>query len=614
MGITCRRRMLRALNSVFCLAMIHTVSESQICHVSTNNQTIYTIPSVSRPGYLSPVRDSLFRGKLHRVANDDGNSCNPPYGSTCTWKKVARHHYSKDQPWNSDGSLIAIQNSGGTPNRLLLNGNTYAVTTTAPCTNIAFDDWRWHPSTSYPNIQIVIDSNLDKLYWIDATNCTVERQWSFGSHLNIASDDYIGQAEGNVSNDGKYIAIAKQSTKEVFIQEMDPYATGRRGAVYTLPACNLAGLSNCDIGWMSVSPDGKYLVVKYKAGSDADNKENIRVFDINQTTLDIDGPREMASGSYIGCSQDASGTYHDTNKSTYKGWVHPLKHADMMMDGSTAILVGANGCTGSAGEPDKVGHVLRVDLTTGKVWRLSPQKSNPGSSPYSDEQSASHVSCRNYGRSGWAYISYDWSTSTTKRFNGEIVAIKIDSSGSVERFAHTHSDKNPFAPPDEHCYDCEEHAVPSRDGQRVLFASNWYKNCSSCGSSDQPKAYVIDARLTIPGNTNDLHQYSATASSITLKWTAAGDDGTLFGADSYELRRFATDQITESNFSSGTLVSTGTPNYPGYTETAVASSLAPLTWYYFALKTKGTCGTASAISNIVGACTMGTGWPPQFCE
>jgi len=31
-----------------------------------------------------------------------------------TWGSDARHHYSKDQPWNSDGTLIALQNGGGT--------------------------------------------------------------------------------------------------------------------------------------------------------------------------------------------------------------------------------------------------------------------------------------------------------------------------------------------------------------------------------------------------------------------------------------------------------------------------------------------------------------------
>jgi hypothetical protein len=37
--------------------------------------------------------------------------------------------------------------------------------------------------------------------------------------------------------------------------------------------------------------------------------------------------------------------------------------------------------------------------------------------------------------------------------------------------------------------------VPSRDGQRVLFASNWAQDCGSgCGSSSDIKAYVASVQ------------------------------------------------------------------------------------------------------------------------
>jgi hypothetical protein len=73
------------------------------------------------------------------------------------------------------------------------------------------------------------------------------------------------------------------------------------------------------------------------------------------------------------------------------------------------------------------------------------------------------------------------------RFDDEVVAVRLDGSGAVQRFAHKHS---LFSG----CYRCESHAVPSRDGRRVLWASNWAFHCVSCTATNDIKTYVVDAR------------------------------------------------------------------------------------------------------------------------
>ena len=83
-----------------------------------------------------------------------------------------------------------------------------------------------------------------------------------------------------------------------------------------------------------------------------------------------------------------------------------------------------------------------------------------------------------------------------KRFNGEIVAIKLDGSGEAEDWVHYHG----LTPG---CYRCEAHPAPSRDGKRVLFASNWATDCGdSCGAVADVKAYVVQfadtAEDTVP--------------------------------------------------------------------------------------------------------------------
>jgi hypothetical protein len=73
------------------------------------------------------------------------------------------------------------------------------------------------------------------------------------------------------------------------------------------------------------------------------------------------------------------------------------------------------------------------------------------------------------------------------RFNDEIVAVKLDGSKAVERYAQDHTDATD-------CCRCQAHPVTSRDGRRVIFASSWTLNCGSvCGSKSNPQAYVVEA-------------------------------------------------------------------------------------------------------------------------
>jgi hypothetical protein len=79
-----------------------------------------------------------------------------------------------------------------------------------------------------------------------------------------------------------------------------------------------------------------------------------------------------------------------------------------------------------------------------------------------------HVSGRNINRPGWAYLSvYDTVTPAGRPGNDQVVAVKTDGSGTVEVFAFANNRTNgsPYAG--------QPQAVPSRDGTRVLFASEW---------------------------------------------------------------------------------------------------------------------------------------------
>jgi hypothetical protein len=573
-------------------------ARAEICHVlQTSTTVINTVPARPMPQYMVPVKDPSFQGKITRIAGNTGTSCAQPDPAGCLWAGIVRHHYSKDQPWNADGTLLAIHQTGASgpsnANWLLLDGNTYQVlqyghmpTNTSVNLN-AYDDWRWHPTL--PNVQIAIRGNValgdaNTLYWVDATSGTRLQSWSFGGHLEISTSDRIGQAEGNVSNNGRYIAISTTATPaRVFVLDM---VTGEMGPVHIIEPCDILNNStDCTIGWISISPDAKFVVVKYGGSGD----EMIRVFDVDLNP----GPSYLTISLRTIPNNPLCGLHTNlTPLLGSEGWVGPLKHPDMTMDGSTAVLVGINKCSSTIIEaPGNWGRILRVNLTDGAKTKLSPPGASP-TNPYGNEAPAMHCSCRNYDRPGWCYVTYEKpSTASHNRLQAEIVAVKIDGTAS-QRFTHTHATTP--ATCGDNGYECEPQAVPSRDGARVLWASNWSDDFTGPVNPNEPKAFVIDARPGTPARTTDL-TVGTLYEAVQLTWTAPGDDGSLFQAASYEVRCSA-NPITEANFASAPLIGgVPAPQPAGATEQLVV----PIGCggHYFALKTHGTCGTVSAMSN-----------------
>jgi len=90
----------------------------------------------------------------------------------------------------------------------------------------------------------------------------------------------------------------------------------------------------------------------------------------------------------------------------------------------------------------------------------------------------------------------------------------------------------------------------------------------------------------------------ASASSITLHWTAPGDDSLTGRATTYDLR-YSPVAITAANFTTATRVPTNQPLMAGSRETYTVSGLLMNTWYYFALRTADEVGNWSAVSNVV---------------
>lgn len=91
--------------------------------------------------------------------------------------------------------------------------------------------------------------------------------------------------------------------------------------------------------------------------------------------------------------------------------------------------------------------------------------------------------------------------------------------------------------------------------------------------------------------------------SLTLNWTAPGDDSLSGQATQYDLR-YSTATITAANFASATRVTgMAAPAASGTTESVTVTGLTPATTYYFAIKAGDDAGNWALISNVAAKAT-----------
>jgi hypothetical protein len=192
-------------------------------------------------------------------------------------------------------------------------------------------------------------------------------------------------------------------------------------------------LSGIELDWVSISASGRYIVVN---GGFAENGDQTQVYDLDGHTV--------------------GELWHEYGRPS---------HYDLSLDtDSEDVAVGV-----SKSAPDD-GRVIKRRLRDGNVTVLT------------DGGYASHTSTRNVDRPGWAYVSFQHPGPTWPPYWNEVVAVSL-AGGRVERIAHMHALQTD--------YEAEAHAVPSPDGQRVLFASNWGE------SSGRPVAAYV---ATLPGS------------------------------------------------------------------------------------------------------------------
>ncbi len=105
-----------------------------------------------------------------------------------------------------------------------------------------------------------------------------------------------------------------------------------------------------------------------------------------------------------------------------------------------------------------------------------------------------------------------------------------------------------------------------------------------------------------------------TDSTVTLTWTAVGDDSLTGTATSYDVR-YSTSPITTANWASATTV-TGepTPTAAGTTQSYMVRNLGRQVTYYFAAKVTDDSANPSALSNVLSVTTPDTKAPAAITD
>lgn len=125
-------------------------------------------------------------------------------------------------------------------------------------------------------------------------------------------------------------------------------------------------------------------------------------------------------------------------------------------------------------------------------------------------------------------------------------------------------------------------------------------------SDPEPPAAVTDLAVDASKTTMD---------SLTLTWTATGDDGLLGRASFYDLRYRTDEAITDANWDTAKQVlGEPAPQPSGSPESLTVTGLSPATTYYFALKVADDAGRVSGLSNPASAMTASPIYATQVVD
>lgn len=433
---------IRRTGIVVCLLLLAGIVVAAIL-TDPNTVTAPPIQTFGKPVYMGTIAPSYYGTTIKRITGDP----NTPYNysgfgaqgpGSSVWGSGPNRPVGYDrQAFNADQSVIYIDLDGGGLSALLLSASDY--TPLAPVCGPG-GDWRWHPLVSSKYVRVGVTGST--LYWYDAFNCVYVKQTS--SWPSGFSPDGIGPGEGNVTKDGRYVVLQDSGDHTMALVDMNPPGGGFLVGTPVSFADALCGAA----GHVALSPTGKYAIVKYSCSGDRP-----RLYITNLATLSL-APATYESPQLCGSP-------------TGMGFLYGMGHEDFIenpfdldtLGNPKEYLVGqqASICGGAHTE------IVKVRLEDGAIFNGTPAFAT---TPSRNEERVHHVSARAVNRpGGWYFGSYR-TDDPGDQFYNEIIAVQADTQ-VMERWAHARGTPSG-------CSDDDEiQAVPSPDGTRVLFRSNW---------------------------------------------------------------------------------------------------------------------------------------------
>jgi len=274
-----------------------------------------------------------------------------------------------------------------------------------------------------PDVFYSVEGN--KLLRISAANGEVSVLRTFDGWSTIS----IGYGQGSPSDDDRSLVLIAD-------------APGRQAVlVHDLVADETVGLLEIaenpanPLKWAAVSQSGEHVVLQWDLPGDQPGS-GVDLFD-----------RTLAFERHLFAESSTADMGYDTS--------------------GNEVYVTLDPPTGKA-DGDRL-PVVMVDLVDGTTTEV-----------LSTDWVGTHLSCRNLDRPGWCFLSDSQVDAPRARTGGfdEVYAVRLDGSGIVNRFAH--AQQSPGVPSDT-----TTRALPSRDGTRVLWASDW-----RAGPSGPALAYV----------------------------------------------------------------------------------------------------------------------------
>jgi hypothetical protein len=388
-----------------------------------------TQPSLAKPAYLASTVDPVFGTTITRITGDVGTAIGNGVGGN--WPSMAKQNYPKDPVWSADGRLMVLKEMSGVPSAgawLFLDGTTYQVAFSRPGPS-SFGGGEARWHPTIPDVMVTLGTAGDVKHWNARTNTATTKVAAVAGYTS----NEMGPSEGNVSYDGNYVvAKAIRSSDSHVVARVININAGTVGVVIDLTAAGATALD-----WVSVSAGGGYVVA-------------MATYDGAWGRIKV---WNRATGALVG--------YYGTNSDTH------FSHADLGLDQSgNEVIFGA-----TAGIYNHMNVMQRLD--NGQASGLTPVTTDYNY----------HSSTRNNARPGWGLFS-DNHVPGGYPFDGEIYAVRLGGGQFVQRLAHHRAINQ--------AYNDAPMPVPSPDGRRVVFSSNW-------GTAGGPiQTYVVDTRQLCP--------------------------------------------------------------------------------------------------------------------